>query len=48
MKCRHCGKEIEKDLKPIIAMSAVCRKYNPNHLCKTCRDNNEDRMLFER
>ena len=37
MKCRNCNKEIEKDLKPIIAMAAICRQYNPNHLCKQCR-----------
>ena len=36
MKCRRCGKEIEKDLKPIIAMSGVARMYNPNHLCREC------------
>lgn len=37
MKCRRCGKEIEKDLKPILAMSAECRAYNPNLLCRECR-----------
>lgn len=39
MKCRRCGKEFEFDEnhRKIIAMSAECRAYNPNHLCKECR-----------
>jgi len=46
MKCRRCKKEIEKDLKPILAMSAICRVYNPNHLCRKCRKlSNTNRRL---
>jgi hypothetical protein len=40
MKCRRCKEEFEftKEHRKIIAMAAVCRVYNPNHLCKECRE----------
>lgn len=38
MKCKNCKKEIEKNIKPIKSISAICKKYNPNHLCKECRN----------
>ena len=35
--CSRCGGKIEKDLKPIISISAECRVYSPNRLCRECR-----------
>jgi len=40
MRCRRCGKGIEKDLKRVTCMSGVVRLYNPNHLCRECRKHN--------
>jgi hypothetical protein len=39
MKCRRCGKEYEFNEEHILikVMSAECRAYDPNQLCKECR-----------
>jgi hypothetical protein len=37
-KCQRCKAKIETDLKPIRAMCAIARVYNPNYLCKKCRE----------
>jgi hypothetical protein len=43
MKCRRCGNDFEfnNEHRKVLAMSAVCRVYNPNQLCKECRPYSE-------
>jgi hypothetical protein len=38
-KCKRCRKEYEfnEEHREIISMSAECRAYNPNQLCKEFR-----------
>lgn len=44
MKCRKC-KVNEASKKKIIALPAVCRRYNPNNLCEKCRKEERGVMI---